>query len=403
MATRNLLAALIKSREAYEQVQHGLDSINLAETERRVLAGVQAYYTRDAAAKHCDAELLANEVCRGLPNPKHQRLFRELVSSLAAADVSPANVVSDYVETQREAAGSKLATALAAGKSADEVRPLVEEYQQWATADGLDAGDKSEVVVALPARDLVARRTRRGGLVKIYPSSLNERLDGGLLPGQTFILFARPEVGKTAFAVNALAGFARQQLRALYVGNEDPLDEIVMRTIGRMSGLVKSEIIDDPDKAYDLAMSVGYEHLVFASLTPGTPGEVDALVREYKPQVVVIDQLRNMNVGEDNFVRALEKAAQGMRRTAKRSGLVGIGLTQAGDSASGKSVLDMGDVDNSNTGIPGACDVLAGFGMSAEDEARGLRVFSLCKNKAGGNHDFWPVRIDTKRSRLYNA
>ena len=77
-----------------------------------------------------------------------------------------------------------------------------------------------------------------------------------------------------------------------------------------------------------------------------------------------------------------------------------ITVTQAGDSASGKSILDMGDVDSSNTGIPAQADVMVGIGMSDEDEANGRRVISLPKNKPGGNHGTFPVLVDPTKSRI---
>ena len=60
----------------------------------------------------------------------------------------------------------------------------------------------------------------------------------------------------------------------------------------------------------------------------------------------------------------------------------------------------MGDVDSSNTGIPGACDVMIGIGASGEDEASGRRVLSLPKNKRSGRHDFFPVGVNPSIAKL---
>jgi len=116
--------------------------------------------------------------------------------------------------------------------------------------------------------------------------------------------------------------------------------------------------------------------------------------------VVLVDQLRNLNVHEDHFVQKLEKAASAVRNLAKKHGFVAISVTQAGDSASGKSILDMGDVDSSNTGIPATADVMIGIGATAEDERLGRRVLSLPKNKVGGNHAHLPVRVEPHLSKI---
>ena len=161
--------------------------------------------------------------------------------------------------------------------------------------------------------------------------------------------------------------------------------------------------MEDPDRAEAVAKENGYDLAVFAGLSPGPLAEVEALVVEHEPKVLIVDQLRNLNVGEDNFVRALEKAAMGVRTIGKRHGVVVLSATQAGDSASGRSVLDMGDVDNSNTGIPAQADVLLGLGMSPDDEVRGFRVLSLCKNKPGSNHDYFPVFVEPAKSKMRSA
>jgi KaiC/GvpD/RAD55 family RecA-like ATPase len=367
-----------------------------------VLAHIRDYYEADGEAQRVDPDLLAASIGRKLQNPKHQEQFNRIVADLATLDVSPATVVNDFLEVRRSAAGGRLATALAAGKSTEDVAPLLEEYREWANRTEVDE-KVATVSVLKSVADLVAERTRKGGLIRVAPGSLNERLGGGLLRGHHMIVFARPEVGKTMFLVNAAVSFAASGLKVLYVGNEDPQDDIILRCLCRMSDRTRDEVLEDPAGSEALAVGSGYGNIVFADLAPGTPAEIEALVVEHKPDVIIIDQLRNLNVKEDNFVRALEKAASAVRNIGKRNNAVVISVTQAGDSASGKSVLDMGDVDNSNTGIPAQADVLLGIGMSSEDSVRGFRVLSLCKNKPGGNHDFFPVRVDPSKSWVRSA
>ncbi len=77
-----------------------------------------------------------------------------------------------------------------------------------------------------------------------------------------------------------------------------------------------------------------------------------------------------------------------------------LSVTQAGDSASGKLVLETGDVDFSNVGIPAQADVMVGIGFDATFEAEGLRNISLPKNKISGRHENFPVRIVPQLSRF---
>jgi hypothetical protein len=99
-------------------------------------------------------------------------------------------------------------------------------------------------------------------------------------------------------------------------------------------------------------------------------------------------------------VNQLEAAATAIRNIGKQANVLAVSVTQAGDSASDKLILDQGDVDFSNTGIPAQADLMVGIGVDAQHEAEGIRVFNLPKNKIGGVHEHFPVRIYTQLSRV---
>ena len=162
MSIRNLLASLIRSRAAYERVGSLIPDSDLSEQEKLLLVHVQEYYERDPEAKCVDPELLTNAICRDLQNPKHKDQFASVVKTLVDMEVSPANVVQDFIEVRRTAAGNKLATALAASKKQDDVAPLLEEYAEWAARTDIDTVEK-EVVQGKSVRDLIAPRIQAGG------------------------------------------------------------------------------------------------------------------------------------------------------------------------------------------------------------------------------------------------
>jgi hypothetical protein len=358
---------------------------------------VREYYDRDPGATSVDTELLSGSISRSLSNPKHRETFETLVRSLGTADISPTNVLHDFKEVRRAAAGDRLASALAARADTEKVSALVDEYQKWDQFDVEDVRDTPAKGRSIT--DLVVHQQEKG-LIEIWPQSLNNRLDGGLLPGHHMLIFARPEMGKTMMLVNMMAGFLAQNLTVLYCGNEDPQDEIILRLVSRLTGMTRYEIFDDPDLADQLARESGYDNIVFADMAPGTPREIQRYVDEYDADVVLIDQLRNINVREDQFVQKLEKAATAARLIAKSSNVLVVSVTQAGDSATGKGPLDMGDVDSSNTGIPAQVDVMVGIGATPDDEATNRRILSLPKNKRSGRHEFWPVGVEPQLSKM---
>lgn len=258
----------------------------------------------------------------------------------------------------------------------------------------------SPEITGVSVEDLIEQKFNPENLIKIYPKTLNERLDGGAQPGHHILIFAPTEMGKTLVAINMVAGFLHQKLPVLYVGNEDPASDILLRLGTRLSGLNKYEIRDNPRKAQELIDQRSAGLFTIAPLAPGTFSEISTLVRKYQPKVVILDQLRNIDVKSENRTQALERAATEARNLAKRFGVVVISIAQAGDSASGKAALNRGDVDSSNVGIPGQCDVMIGVGATEEMERNNVRMFSFPKNKLSGNHNPITVTIDPQLSKV---
>jgi replicative DNA helicase len=196
------------------------------------------------------------------------------------------------------------------------------------------------------------------------------------------------------------AGFCSQGLRTLYIGNEDPITSLVIRLVNNLTGMTKQELMDDPKTAMTIAASRGYDKATFAGLSPGSLTEIQSLIVKHKPDVLVVDQLRNILAKSENRTTQLETVARGMRDFARKYKMLVISLTQAADSARDKIMPNMGDIDGSNIGIPGACDAMIMVGMNASYEINDQRHMYLVKNKLTGDHENWVLRIDKQLSRV---
>jgi replicative DNA helicase len=384
MREQHVLSSTIKSRDAYDAIADHVAVTDFSEQGWLIWQSIEEYYSTDGAARGVDPEILGEYTARRVTADKHKEMFRELVGSIAAFDTSPANVVDDLLATKRDVKGHELAAALLNG---GDTSRLIQEYDELMATESFESEVTSEVRQGLSVVDLVTDRFNPEGLVACWPPSLNARLDGGLKPGHHMVVFARPEMGKTLAVIEMMAGFISQGLSVLYVGNEDPLDDVNMRVINRLSLMNKFEVLNDPEKADTRAREVGYDLLI-------------TLIEEHRPDVLVLDQLRNLNMHNDNFVLQLEMAATQARQWAKRYSCVVVSVTQAGDSASGKAVLDLGDVDYSNTGIPAQADVMLGLGATSKNVQRGEIVMSLPKNKVSGKHEYFAVLTDPSLSQL---
>ena len=90
-----------------------------------------------------------------------------------------------------------------------------------------------------------------------------------------------------------------------------------------------------------------------------------------------------------------------------KHGVVGVSVCQAGDKTEKHgqlppAFLQMNDVYGSRTGIPAHCDLLIGVGYDQDMYDRDIRGISLPKNKLGGVHAGFKVRIDTQKSKVLN-
>lgn len=396
MNEKKILASIVQDRANYDLIADHVDTKEFSPEVRLIYEEVAEYYESDHKCGHADTEILVARLERKLPDPKHAKRCVGVLNALP--DVSGTNVVRELLAVKAGTAGLELASSIAAGK---QDKALAERYLSLLSLEALDT--PNEEVQGLQVADLVAKRLDDKELIQIAPRELNSRLDGGARPGHHVLVYAPTEMGKTLFVINMVAHFLRQGLRTLYVGNEDPAEDILLRLFSRISGMDKFQIRDDPTKAQALLDAAGYGNFVFADLSPGSFPRIERLVKKYEPKVVVLDQLSNLDVSvskSESKTGSLEVAAKNARALAKRHRLLCVSVSQAADSATGKIVLGRGDVHNSNIGIPGQVDLMVGIGADEAMESRGLRELTLVKNKISGNHDHFTVRFNPILSKV---
>lgn len=166
------------------------------------------------------------------------------------------------------------------------------------------------------------------------------------------------------------------------------------------TGMDEEQIKAAPDRAQQLLDKRGWKFVRFIPIHPGTPKQIDAYIERYGADCAIVDQIRNLYVGAETRVNQLEMAATAMRNIGKRRNCLMVSVTQAGDSADNKLSLEMGDIDFSNTGIPATADLMVGVGVNKEYDSNGMRMVSTPKNKIGGVHGSFPVKISANISRI---
>ncbi len=397
-----LIKACLSSRVDFSLISEYLDIAKYSKEMKYVLGFIRDYYARDSSVGHVQTDLLKALIAESVPNEKHVERFAEIVDRSAATETSGANVTAIILLAKSHEARVTLATALANGDPQDKIDKLLEEYRRVSQASSLgDLEDSGEIelIDSINIGELTNNRLSRGNLLALYPKSLSEYTDGGVEGGDQIVLFGLSEIGKTAYSITLASGFAMQGQPGLYLINEDKTSRIAQRFVHCMASMDKFACMNDPDEAQRRANDRGLQNVRVIGLTPGSLGQIESLVERYSPKWLVLDQLRNIiTPTKGNRVVQLEEAATGMRNILKKYNVVGVSVTQAGDSARNKMFLDMGDVDFSNVGIPSQADLMIGIGASDPDSNE--RGISLCKNKLSGNHAKYVTRLVPQLSQV---
>jgi archaellum biogenesis ATPase FlaH len=388
-----LLSSVLKSRESHDIITSYIKPKSYSREFQLILGFISDYYKRDSAAQSVERELLGNLISTAIQNEKHVDRFLSIVDEAVLTEASDANVRQIVLQAKQQELALALATAIANGKEHGE---LVEEYQKLLRYTSLDdmLSEGIEVYTHEDMARLLEEDADPTGRLMVYPLALNERLDGGMRPSDHMVLFARPEMGKTGLVVTMAGGFAKQKSRGIIFNNEERIARLYLRQISSMIGWTIHEIRANRDRAMELANEAGFEYIKFVSMSPGTLKEIDEYVEKEEPDWFIVDQLRNIAIKSESRTNQLESVTQGIRNIGKRRNTRAISITQAGDSGEGKAILEMGDIDFSNTGIQSACDVLVGVGATPEQQAANIRVFNLCKNKLGGVHEAFPTKFN---------
>ncbi len=390
-----MLAAVAQERAHFDALSGADIDEYLSDKGKAILEEIADYYATDAATNSVDLELLGNRLARKYP--KHEQLFRTVISSFAEP-VSGVNILLEVVALKREALKEKLIAALAGGKE-QYIDTLMAEWQAASLSVG---GSEVSSVFNGVSLDELLTKTSEADRLLVEPVDMGNQLAGGPLRGHNTIIFARPDVGKTACALTIAASALRQEKRVLYCGNEDPAEVMIERLISNLTNVPLNRLHLDPQRIMSVADSRGYQSFFFVEMYPGSAAEIERHVQQVEPDVLIVDQLRNLKDKDTNRVIQLDTVARELRNLGKKYRLYNFALTQAGDSAENKLYLEMGDVDFSNTGIPGAADCMIGIGATREYIAQGHRMLSFPKNKIGGVSGREPVRVtlDATRSKF---
>lgn len=397
-----ILAATISSRIAYDSIREHFNAKEASPSVAFWYELVRDYYERDKTAADIRVDTLRELGARRITNPKHADAILSTLDDLKP--VSSPNVVELVLDLRRSNLALEFASATSSKDHNKASELLTQLNAVWEQVD-LDAKSDVEYAKDWDTLDSTIGAANR---VSVGPASLDSRIGGGALPGHHILIFGRTEIGKSCLTVSTTANLIRSGKTVLYVGNEDSINILKSRVRLSLLGQPQSWIDAHPNKAKRLLTELCGERLTMVHIHPGSISEVEDLTAKHSPNIIILDQIRNLSGAEDGMTQKMEHNAIRFRSLLGRQKIIGISVTQAGDRSQGHNsdgpiYLSAGDVDSSRVGLPGTVDLQIGIGASTEMRARGLRMLSFAKNKlatGGKSREPLLVRFNLELNRV---
>jgi replicative DNA helicase len=354
------------------------------------------------------------------------KTFFFIVKSKKIKDVTPYNLVFDNLEKLpsthlKEAILSKLiemdyATHIynevlgistgSVGKSITNIGPLLLAYNKE-----VGAVTKREDVFVSPSLSYISSIVSSPGL-KWRLKEFNVSL-GPLRRGDFIIMAARPESGKTTMVASE-ATYMMTQLapdeHVIWINNEESSPKVMMRCIQAFSQVTSGELLKDTSK-YETAFLAagGNRFLILDDDSPiKTAHKMDALFQEFKPGLIVFDQLDKVdgfyNEREDLRIGHLYEWARNVAKTYCPV----IAISQVDGTGEGEKWIKMNQLRGSKTDKVGEADAIVTIGKSNEAGMDLDRFIHVPKNKLFGGpesievhrHGTFEVTIEPARARF---
>ena len=394
MDERQILAAITQSRKAYDTLERiGFDSGDFSETGACVVDATREQYSRDADIKAVSRDLLRSQVTRRFGAGSMADSVMEFVDSFPN-DSSTVNVIEEYRLLRLGRTATTLATLLASGQHGESTQEVLAVYS------GLVANEEGEEFKERLDEDDFCEDD--SDMIMLHPA-LRNFIGRGVKRGHNVTIYGRPNSCKSMLALDIAANGLKNGLKVLYVANEEPAQDITLRLLSRLSGVVLDELKEYPEarkEGFARARERGYHNWVLMHKGTVTARDIKRQATRLCPDIIIVDQLKNVAVAEENRALQLDKLARQVREIGIDHKAVTVSVTQAGESAEGKLVLSMTDVEWSNTGIPGAADLMIGIGVNHDFLAQDKRMLCIPKNKIMNKHGEFSVWVDVQRTKL---
>lgn len=276
-------------------------------------------------------------------------------------------------------------TKLAAATAKGDMETATELVRELAQIAGQTEDEDETVLLPMGAQDIL-KSVQTAAKYRWFLPPIEQYVKG-FGPGRSLLLAARTSVGKTSFLAGAFNGFLKQGARVLDVTiaeSEDPHAR-TLRHIQAEFNVPDLELMANFDH-YHAEYSKRFQGRL-ARMDAGhlTPDRLLKAIREFRPDIVSVDNFTKMQLDltgrgmrELNHPKAMGMVLHELKAMQREFEFGLIAICQAAVTAEGKHKLDVSDLQDSKTDVPGEMQTIM---CLARGEVPGLRYVSFPKNK----------------------
>jgi replicative DNA helicase len=411
------LLKLLSAADLYERYKDFINQDALTLEERLLFDDMQHWfkdYPQNPYIDFTEFKAYFFNVLHPTIKQEKAQIYTRIIDRLTDTDVSEEfsdQIIEKWLK--REALG-KIADLAMRGYTG-EIDPDVEEIEhilddfdhKSSAATGLE-----ECFVKEGLADLAEELNKTG--YKWGLSVLNQAI-GELHDGDFVLIGARPNAGKTSFALDQVKTIAPQlpdNRPAIYFCNEESGKKVKVRAMQAALGMNNEEIMEDPVMAEEEFNAIYGDSIQIMYKSDMYCRDIETILKRTNAGLVVIDQiwkLKGFN-RERNAVDVQTKIYSWGRELAAKHGVPVIALTQLGESAEGKQWPVLSTIYGSKTAAPGELDFGMLLGKINKPGRENDRFLNIAKAKAAYGPDVDPnmaegkfkLRIDKQTGRFYH-
>ena len=361
-------------------------------------------YERSLTTSELEALFFANNSTMTTANKQvYNELFKRVSREEAMNKEIASEVLSKLCQQLLGGEFAQLGFEMANGtmNSLEPVRQLLQAHRDDFTPNHTLEFGNMDIDHLLKANDIQSQW-------KFNIPSLRRDVEG-ISGGHFIIVGARPNTGKTSFhasLIGAPNGFASQGAKCLVLCNEEAYERVGARYLSAATSLSMEEVKGN----YALAAS-RYEpvrkQIELYDSTGKDMGWVEAIIKAYKPDIVVLDMGDKFAVkNSDKSDVYLKNAAIHARNIAKQYDCAIIWMSQLSADAEGKINVDQSMLEGSKTGKAAEADLMVLISknpvldVSNDDADDSQRYLIIAKNKLkGGWHGKITCELDGARAQ----